>query len=82
MSALVGALGREGSSVFYHPTHLFFIQGCFGEDGVGALTELQLQVSMRAVLDLLFAELFYPSKLWEIGKNPKLRMAVLPVGFI
>lgn len=48
---------------------------------MGALTELQLQVSIRAVLDLLFAFLSYPSKLWEIGKKLELGMVVLPVGF-
>lgn len=73
----------EGSSVFYHPTHLFFTPGllwgrcCGSTDGAPAPGQRQ----GSAGSPLCFASLFYPKKLWEIGKNLELGMVVLPGGF-
>lgn len=79
----MGALVGEGSSVFYHPTHLFFTPGllwgrCCGSTD-RAPAPVQHQGSAGSLL--CFASLFYPKKLWEIGKNLELGMVVLPGGF-
>lgn len=83
MSALVGALVGEGSSVFYHPTHLFFIPGLLWGRCCGSTDRAPApgQHQGSAGSSLCFAFLFYPSKLLEIGKNMELGMVVLPVGF-
>lgn len=77
----MGVLAGEGSSVFYLPTHLFFIPGLLWGGWCGSTdrTPASGQHQGSAGSAFCFAFLFYPNRLWEIGKN--LELGMLPGGF-